>query len=236
MPLPPKQAGPDFEELHPQQFLIRNPLVRPLIKSEGTITGSRFMLTSWRREGMLARLRNAGFSVLTLENQIDALPPLPPARMIGDSCFRPIGHNERYSVFDPQALNWNAATPPPDDPSRVCLHVNEIIRKRRGRGASSYYRVFPEHSGTAGITPLTETDALLQGYAQAAQITRLPLHVRSINERYHIPPIPLPPPYRAMLRRLATETDNSWQTDEHGWPLTRHLYERLGVELSTGTP
>lgn len=221
----------DLEEFRPQHFFIRNSFVRPLIKREGKIEGNHFELTSWRREGMLARLRQAGFSVVTLEDQLEALPTLPAAWPIGVACVRAVSPNDRYSIFDPQLRAWVAAAAHPADPAKVVLHGNQVLRRRRGRGAASYYRVVQERSGNAGITPLGETEALLQGYAQAAQVAHTPLVVIHKDASYTLPTLPLPPPYTTLLQRIATQTDDGWQTDEPGWPLAGRLYARLGVRL-----
>ena len=50
----------DLEEVRPHIFQIHYPRVVSTLKGEGVINGQQFELTSWRREGLLARLRERG--------------------------------------------------------------------------------------------------------------------------------------------------------------------------------
>lgn len=226
------RGGADLEELRPQRFLIRNMQVRPLLKNEGTISGAMFELTSWRRDGLLARLRTSGFTVRTLEDQIQALPHMPPAEPVGGASRRPVQRIERYSHFDASALAWV-----PDEPHaesgqcEVRLHAGWVIRRRYGRGAATYHRVFRERHGGAGLVPLTETEALLAGYAQATQVRQPALTVRHQGEHYYLPALELPPPHREVLDRLGQQVEDGWQVAERAWPLARQVYERLGLKL-----
>jgi hypothetical protein len=77
---------------------------------------------------------------------------------------------------------------------------------------------------------LSETDALLAGYAQAALYEKPVLEVRRTERHYDLPALPLPPPYRDLLL-LFGEHAKAWQVEEQGWPLARALYERLGIAL-----
>ena len=67
-----------MDEVAPNYFALNNSHLATLLKSEGLIKGHMFELTSWRREGLLARLRERGFSVRSLADRLEALP-LPPA-------------------------------------------------------------------------------------------------------------------------------------------------------------
>jgi hypothetical protein len=233
---PPAPAAPrcDLEEVRPGYFLVHNPSIRGIIKSEGSIRGNRFTLTGWRREGMLARLAQRNFSARTLDDQIDALPAPPAVALPGAPCTHLPGSTERLSIFDPAALAW--ATPPrqaPDEP-HFALHDGHILRRRRGRGPASYERVACQPTGIAALIPLSETDALLHGYAQAAHLPREPLPAPQHGEHYRLPDIPLPPPYQDLLGRFAQHSRaTGWQTDAAGWPLVCRLYARLGLELRT---
>jgi hypothetical protein len=106
-----------------------------------------------------------------------------------------------------------------------------VVRRRRGRGAPSYYRVFCERGGNAGLAPLSETDALLAGYAQAAQCARPTLVVQHHHTYYYLPSIPLPAPHRDLLQRLGEHAKHG-QVDQDGWPLAQRIYERMGITLS----
>lgn len=81
-------APADLEEVRPDLFVVHNPAAGPVLRGEGLREGDRFRLTSWRREGLVARLRDRGFVVLTLTDQIAALPPLPVAPSPGEPFTR----------------------------------------------------------------------------------------------------------------------------------------------------
>jgi len=228
------QEPPDLVEIAPRQFLVRNMQVRPFLKGEGHFDGNRFELTTWRRAGLLARLRANTFTVHTLDDRIAELPPLPPTMPVGAPCRRPVGSSERYSFFDPQTLTWTAIEPREEHGQpEVLLHAGWIIRRRRGRGAASYYRVTCERSGGAGILPLSETEALLASYAQADQPT---LPVSRTAQHYYLPAIPLPPPHQQLMQRLGQQTEQGRQIDERDWPLARAVYTRLGLTLEEPEP
>jgi hypothetical protein len=228
--IPPETT--DLEEISPRQFLVRNPQVRPFLKGEGHFDGNRFELTTWRREGLLARLRAHTFTVHTLDDRIAELPPLPPTMPVGAPCSRPVSSSERYSFFDPQTLTWTAIeTQKEHGQPEVLLHAGWIIRRRRGRGPASYYRVTCERSGGAGILPLSETEALLAGYAHATAVDQPALPVNRTAQYYHLPTIPLPPPHHQLMQRLGQQTEQGRQIDEQGWPLAREVYARLGLTL-----
>lgn len=234
-----KQRPFDLEEIRPQHFFIHNKAVCWLLRSEGTITGTYFELTGWRRDGLLARVRQQGFTVLTLHDQIEQLPRLRPAPPIGPACLWPSGRSERYSYFDPSTRTWNILPDAQPGQTHISLHAGWIIRRRRGRGEASYYRVFCERSGSAGIAPLDETAALLLGYAQAALLAHAPLPVPHNRQGYRLPDLPLPPPYRQVLERIGQHSKQTgWQVNEQGWPLARLVYERLAIRLadSAGGP
>jgi hypothetical protein len=231
---PAAAAAPpcDLEEVRPGYFLVHNPSIRGIIKTEGSIRGNRFTLTGWRREGMLARLAQRNFTARTLEDQIDALPAPPAAALPGAPCTHLPRSNERLSIFDPAALDWVAPPLQAPDQPHLALQDGHILRRRRGRGPASYERVACQPTGTAALLPLSETDALLHGYAQAARLPREPLPAPHESEDYRLPDIPLPPPYRDLLGRFAQQSRaTGWQTDAAGWPLACRLYARLGLEL-----
>jgi hypothetical protein len=225
----------DLQEFAPQRFLIHNPGIKQIIKGEGVINGKLFELTTWRRDGLLARLQMQGFRVLTLQDQVESLPALPAPEPIGEDCPRTLSTRERFSFFNPLTLTWAAVEPSDPDESdgqRVLLRSGWIVRRRRGRGAPGYYRVLRERSGDAGLAPLSETDALLMGYAQAARHPRSPLTVQRTEGLYWLPDLVLPAPWQELLQRLGQHArGKGWQIDEHTWPLARRLYERLGLRL-----
>ncbi|NTU83127.1 MAG: hypothetical protein HGA45_27780, partial [Chloroflexales bacterium] len=70
-------APADLEEVRPNRFIVYNPAASSTLRGEGEREGDRFLLTTWRRDGLIARLRAKSFLVLTLADQIGALPDLP---------------------------------------------------------------------------------------------------------------------------------------------------------------
>lgn len=229
------QPGVHLEEIRPHCFFVRDMRAYWLLKSEGTMRGTVFELTSWRRAGLLARLEANGFVVNTLDDQIATLPALPPAEPIGETCRRLIKRTERLSYFDPYALAWvpleadQQVTSP-----TLMLYAGWVVRQRQGRGPVSFARVICEADTRASLVALTETQALLHGYAQAQHVTRPPIAVThdTTTEYYHIPLLPLPPPHHYLLRRLCHAARNGWQADHISWPLVCNVYQRLGLSLS----
>lgn len=221
----------DLEELQPQRFFVRNMRTRTLLKGEGTLSGNVFELTTWRREGLLARLRARGFVVSTLEDRARSLPALPSAVPIGDLCVHPVTGIDRYSYFDPDTLDWRPIDPQASDGEAVVsLRDGWVIRQRHGRGAASYYQAVRDRSGQAQLTPLTETGALLAGYAQAARNPRS-VKVRRAEQHYVLPDLKLPEPHRDLLQRLGQKLEGEWYIEAQNWPLARQVYERLGLKL-----
>src|SRR3954469_16735395 len=86
----PRRSAVDLEEIAPNRFLIHTPRINALIKGEGDITGRLFELTSWRREGLIVRLRERGLGVRTLDDRLAKLPGPPPAPPIGGPGWRPL--------------------------------------------------------------------------------------------------------------------------------------------------
>src|SRR5258705_8288105 len=84
-----RRPGIDLEEIAPNRFMIHTQRTQALLSDEGTITGRLFELTTWRREGLLARLRERGFRVRTLADMTAALPAPPPPPPIGGAGWRP---------------------------------------------------------------------------------------------------------------------------------------------------
>lgn len=255
---PPARPPADLEEIRPLVFLIHNPAVHPVIKGEGTIEGKKFELTTWRREGLFARLEYNGFAVLTLEMQIDLLPTLPPVDPVDlvdpvdpvdplappdapePAHTHPVSRGDRYSRFDPATLGWTAlesTSPDSGAPPTLALLPGWIIRRRKGRGPASYYQM-----AGGRLMPLDETEALLRGYAQAAHTPQRPLLVTRQGESYLLPALELPAAYRALLKHIGqpanprTSAGAGWQVDAAGLPLAQQVYARLGVALRLSPP
>ncbi|HEU5104022.1 MAG TPA: hypothetical protein VFU22_33630 [Roseiflexaceae bacterium] len=232
----PRAAAVDLEEIAPDRFLVHTPRINALIKSEGEITGRLFQLTSWRRDGMIARLRERGFEVRTLADRLAKLPGPPPAPSIGGPGWRPLSSPiEQISHFDLRALRWHPLAPETrDGVSGVILYDGWVLRRRKGRAGASFYLAFKERGGGIALRSLTETEALLAGYAQALAHDPRPLLVERRGDQVVLPDVELPPPYRELLASIAKAGADGPLVDMQAWPLARELFERLGVRLNLG--
>lgn len=216
----------DIDEIAPGRFMVRDPRANTLLKREGDLEGRWFTLRSWRREGLLARLRERGFRVRTLEDRIRALPPLPPRQPWGSASWHPLPDGERWSVFDPQRLDWVATPVETRNGLDGCVvRQGQVVRRRRGRGVPRYALV----AAGATLRAINETEALLCGYAQAMTPT---LAARRDGDRILLPAQPLPLPHRRLLYGLAVDiVDHRPVITPDAWPLAQAIYERLGVRL-----
>lgn len=231
----PRAPAPDLEEIRPNRFVIHEPRLAGLLRGEGTIEGRFFELTTWRREGLVGRLRQRGFAVVTLADQIDELPAPPAPPQLQGACWRALTTPiERFSVFDPQTLTWAPLAPEPRDGAAVVVaRAGQVLRRRKGRGAPAFYLGVAERGGTLGLSPLDETEALLLGYAQAGGLPGPALQAARAGEEelWRLPEVELPPPYRALLRRVSQERDGASLVGRAGLALAQELFARLGVRL-----
>jgi hypothetical protein len=223
----------DLEEIAPNRFLLHNQQTHALLKGEGTIEGRLFELTTWRRDGLLARLRARGFRVRTLPDMVAGLPAPPPAPPIGGAGWRPLASAiEQISHFDLRNLRWHAVAPQQRDGVHgVMLWAGWVLRRRKGRGLASYYLALAEHDGGIGLRALDETTAILTGYAQASALDDRPLLAKRRESQILLPDVDLPPAHRALLQRVATESKEGLLVDEQGWELALTVFGRLGVRL-----
>jgi hypothetical protein len=230
-----RRSTVSLEEIAPGRFLVHDLQLQGLLKGEGTFSGRLFELTTWRREGLLARLRERGFKVLTLADLVAGLPTPPTPPPIGGPGWRPLSSAiEQISHFDLRNLRWRSLEPVSrDSVPGVTIYDGWTLRRRKGRGAASFYRATRERGGGVGLQPLDETQAILIGYAQALALDDRPLVVERHADLMLLPDVELPPPYRAVLRRIARESDAGLLVDENGLPLVRDLFGRLGVRLAT---
>ncbi len=119
---------------------FNNEKIRPLLRGEGEREGKFFRLQTWRREGLIARIRMAGFNVHTLQDRIDALHAAPVDIEPGPEVFRVLAtQREQIAAWDPERLRWR------DLPVRevngvrgVTLRVNEPLRRRKSRSGGDY--------------------------------------------------------------------------------------------------
>lgn len=225
----------DLDEIAPGRFLIHNPRAQLLLKGEGTIAGRLFEQTSWRREGLLARLRERELHVRTLDDRIAALPappddPPPIERLGWRALATPL---EQFSHFDLRALGWRAVAPTlRENTPGVALYGGWPLRRRKGRGNTSYYLALSERGGGIGLRPLDETQALLAGFAQALALDPRPLLAERRDAMLLLPEVELPPAYRATLALLTGPDADAPLVDERAWPFAQALFGRLGIQLT----
>ena len=237
-----RRAAIDLEEIAPSRFLVHNPRANALLKGEGTIAGRMFELQTWRRSGLLARLRERGFAVRTIADRLDALPEPPAPPPIGRLGWRPLANAiEQISHFDLRRLRWHPLAPETrDGVPGVALYAGWVLRRRKRRGASSYHLAFAERGGSIGLRPLDETEAILIGYAQSLELDNRPLLAEQRPssgsgqgaEQLLLPDVVLPPPYREVLDLIATDSAEGPLVDQRGWPVAEELFGRLGMRLT----
>ena len=221
-------APADLEELRPGRFLIHNPAIGLALRGEGVREGDRFTLTSQRREGLIARIRARGFSVISLADRMSALPSLPATIPTGAMHLLPLAAHERVSVFRGAPPGWRPVTATDPPPHRVQLYEGWIIWKRKGRGPGSYYLIEQR-----GLRPLSRDEALLQGYAQIADHTYVLGIAPNDQGEITLPDLPLPRDYEIVLGRIATYHGNHWLIATTDLPLVATLLGRLGYALES---
>lgn len=220
-------AACDLEEIKPNAFLMHNPALGPLLTGEGERNGDRFLLTTWRRDGLIARLRSRTFVVHTLSDQIARLPSLPPPPPLGAIIMRPAVHNERLSQFVAHPPDWQSIAPTPDG---MILRVGMIIQQRRGRGPTSYVQIGPG----GALHTLSADVAIALAYAQI-QPEQPTVTLISAADQLVLPSIPLPEAHRLLLGRFTSATRSGWQIPSDTpdrVALVRQLLARLGVQLN----
>lgn len=233
-----RRAAFDMDEIAPDRFIVHNQRIGGVLKGEGNLTGKAFELTTWRREGLLGRLRERGFTVRTIADRVAGLPATPPPILIGGAGWRALATSlEQFSHFDLRQLRWHAITPTERaGVPGVVLYDGWVLRRRKGRGAASFYLAHKERAGGIGLRPIGENMALLAGYAQALEIDPRPLIVERRGELVLLPEIVLPPAYRAVLMLIAQPAQAGWAIDQRGWPHAAALFARLGLHLTIEEP
>lgn len=219
-------APADLEEFRPNLFIVHNPAAGPTLRGEGEREGDRFRLTTWRRDGLIARLRARGFAVLTLADQIASLPDLPRAPL-GASLARSFAAGERVSVFGGSPPGWRPAPLAPDDPQAVLVREGQVIRRRKGRGPASYALI-----GRGGFKALNEDEALRHGYAQLVHEPPDPIVLRHTEQGSLLPELSLPGAHRTLLGRFATRGRDGWLIAPGAEALAAALLARLNLQLS----
>jgi hypothetical protein len=216
----------DFEEVRPGLFIVHNPALGPVLRGEGEREGDRFLLTSQRGEGLIARLRARGFAASTIADQAADLPGPPAVAAPGEPVVRPLVAGERVSYFAADPLGWAPA--PAAGPGAVRLRDGWVIRRRRSRGPAGYYQL----QGGA-LAPRDEDTALRIGYAQAALLGAAQVMAAPAEGGLVLPDLPLPAAYGRLLKRIAERTPAGWLVPPPGLPSAAALLARLGVTLIT---
>ncbi len=226
----------DFEEVRFRQFIVRNQGMYRILKGEGVFNGHIFKLTTWRSDGLFARLRESGFVVKSLADQVANLPGGPPAARIGEAVFYISQGHERYSYFDALALEWvPLELEQHKEQLGVWLRSGWVVRRWRNRGVVSYGNVILLRTGHVRFDTLSEVDALLAGYAQCVLVDRPALNVYVEQKHYYVPDIVLPAHHYEVMTRLADKTEQGWKVEKRVWPLARKVYEKLGLQLADGS-
>jgi hypothetical protein len=222
----------DLDEVRPNRFLIHNVKAKMLLRGEGVTVGNHFELTDWRREGWLARLRNRGFRVRTIDDRIAALPPLPEPVPHGEMSERELQHpKERYARFDLHQLRW-IDVQPADGTRRVQLGVGWVLRRRRGRGHADHYLATVEKPGHIGLLPLSETDALLMGYAQATADGERTIRLQPTDDGNRLPlHLLIPPPHREVLKAISVRVQGETVIPPEGMNQAQLLFQTLRLML-----
>src|SRR5262245_18472395 len=135
-----RRGSLDMDEIAPNHFVVHNSHVASLLKGEGLVKGRFFDLTTWRRDGLLARLRERGFTVRTIADRLAALPEPTTPPPIDGAGWRPLVHAiEQISNFDLQRFRWHPLAPQTGDGvTGVVIYDGWVLRRRKGRGSASF--------------------------------------------------------------------------------------------------
>jgi hypothetical protein len=238
MPSRPERARihADLDEIAPNTFIIHNDKVRSVLRGEGVTIGHTFELVSLRRQGLLGRLKSRGFNVRTLESRLERLPRLPAAPIPGPVMQREISGKERWSVFDPNDLRWREIKPAEQNGKTVIsLQAGSIVRRRRSRTGGDFFQVERARTGGVNLLPLSETEAILRGYAVATADADVEIDVVERGGGYLLPlDFVLPHSYLEMLRCTGQPTAEGILIDQAGWPFALLALHKLNLRPSLG--
>lgn len=228
-----------FEELTPNTFVVHDIRVTPFLRGEGELVGNRFTLTSWRRDGLFARIRQRGLIMASLDDQINDLPRLPHAPQLSDAYWHPLGTAQtRWSMYNPTLRGLTPLEPMMrHDQSGVMMPLGSVVRRRQGRGIPEWFGCHALKGNQLDLVPLDEDVALLYGLAQAATIAP-PLTWERIETFAHLVVPPLPRPYMHLLGRLARydQQRHTWSTEITHLTFLSQFLHRVGITLSPTVP
>jgi hypothetical protein len=232
---PPWQS-PDLDEIRPDRFIINNEKVRPLLRGEGVTVGKFFELVTWRREGLIARIRERGFNVRTLADRVAALREIKPVEPLGAEGIRLLSHaKEHIAIFDRAQLHWHDL-PVIEHGGKAAVRVRAgaALRRRKGRGHADYYIATLSHDHQINLLPTKEVSALLHAYGQIAQSDEpVVIYYSAAEETYLIPQRQalLPPPHRDLLQMLAYEKAEPWTVPTDTFEYAQGIFAKLGIQL-----
>ncbi|NTU85478.1 MAG: hypothetical protein HGA45_40010, partial [Chloroflexales bacterium] len=131
---------------------------------------------------------------------------------------------ERLSYFAARPLGWQPAPPAPEQPQAVSLREGWVVRRRKGRGPGTYYRLL-----RGNLQPLSENEALRYGLALAALEGADPIALAPADNGYLLPDLPLPTEHRALLGRLGERHQDGTLLAPEALPLAAALLARVGL-------
>ncbi|HEX6293096.1 MAG TPA: hypothetical protein VFZ66_28190 [Herpetosiphonaceae bacterium] len=226
---------PDLDEIRPDRFIINNGKLRPFLKGEGVTVGKFFELVTWRRDGLIARLRGRGFNVRTLADRVAALRGVQPVPPLGAAGLRLLSHpKEHIATFERAQLHW-CDVPVVDHGGKpaVWLRSGAAVRRRKGRGHADYYIAALTSGDQINFLPAKEADALLHAYGQIAQEQPVVLRYHTREDVYLIPQRQalLPPPHQEVLRLLSYDKAEAWTIPAAAFELAQAVLAKLAIRL-----
>lgn len=226
---------PDLDEIRPDRFIINNDKLRPVLRGEGVTVGKFFELVTWRREGLIGRIRMRGFNVRTLRDRVTALRGIKPIEPPGAEGVRVLHQpKEHVAHFDTGRLHWcDLPTIDHGGKPAVRLPTNIAIRRRKGRGHADYYITASVGHGEINFVPTKEIVALMHAYSQIAREHTPVVRYTLADEIYIIPrqQALLPPPHQEVLEMLAVDKAEPWSIPAPVFDLAAGVFAKLGIDL-----
>lgn len=225
----------DLDEIRPDRFVIHNDKIKPWLKGEGVTIGKFFELGTWRRDGLLARLRERGFNIRTIDDRIAGLGAIGAVEPPGAEGVRALSQaKERIATFDAAELRWrDLPIEQVDNRAVVRLRAGEPLRRRKSRGQGEFYIATHSQQDQINLLPVHETEALLRAYAQRALAGPIRLRYTIHDDTIHVPQqaILLPTPHRTVLELIALDKAPAWTFPLAALPLATTIFAKLGITL-----
>lgn len=223
----------DLDEIRPDRFVIHNDKIKPLLKGEGVTVGKFFELGTWRRDGLIARLRERTFNVRTIDDRIAGLGAIEPQPLGAEGVRMLSQAKERIATFERDGLRWrDVPVEQVDGRSVVRLRAGQALRRRKSRGKGDYYLATLAGQNEINLLPVAETLAVLHGYAELALARPVVLHYTVAAETILLPQrtITLPSPHQAVLDLLILPGP-PWTFPATSLGMVAEIFARLGVTL-----